>query len=367
MKKCNCIVLFNEDKTKILFCKRMKDPFKGLYNFVGGKVEKGEDDTDAAYRELYEETGISPNQVRLFRLMDITYYSIDFVLEMYVGKLNEKVNLVEEANPLVWLPLTENFADSNKFAGQQNIAHIINIALQFPLDQPSLLDETSRCIGVDGCRGGWIAAVIDNGRLKIEKYTAICDITEKYPTFDEFLLDMPIGLPSNKTDTRPDDIARRLIAPRTSTIFPVPCKKAIYADAYDERIRENVLALGKSITPLTNAIIPKMREVDEFLCGHIQYKNKIKESHPEVCFAGLNGSVVMSRKSTSEGLTERLQILRKYLPQLSETEIKDNAREYRCNEDDVVDAICLAVVANLCKQGKTAIIPENPSEDIIGT
>ncbi len=344
----------------------MKDPFKGLYNFVGGKVEKGENDTDAAYRELYEETGISADQVRLFRLMDITYYHIDFVLEIYVGKLNEKVNLLEEVNPLIWLPLTEDFANSNRFAGQQNIAHIVNIALQFPLDQQSLLHETSRCIGVDGCRGGWIAAVIENGRLKIEKYSTIGDITEKYPSFDEFLLDMPIGLPSSKNDIRPDDIARRLIAPRTSTIFPVPCRKAVYADTYDERIRANKQAMGKSITPLTNAIIPKMREVDEFLCSHIQYKNKIRECHPEVCFAGLNGSVVMSRKSTAKGLTERLQILRKYLPELSETEIKDKAREHRCNEDDIVDAICLAVTANLSVQGKTSVIPDNPSEDTSG-
>ena len=229
-----------------------------------------------------------------------------------------------------------------------------------------LLHKTSRCIGVDGCRGGWIAAVIENGRLKIERYATIGDIAEKYPAFDEFLLDMPIGLPSSKNDIRPDDIARRLIAPRTSTIFPVPCRKAVYTDTYDERIRANKQTLGKSITPLTNAIIPKIREVDEFLNSHTQYKNKIRECHPEVCFAGLNGSVVISRKSTAEGLTERLQILREYLPELSETEIKDKAREHRCNEDDIADAICLAVTANLSVQGKTAVIPDNPSEDISG-
>jgi 8-oxo-dGTP diphosphatase len=26
-----------------LMCKRRKDPYKGLYNLVGGKIEKGED------------------------------------------------------------------------------------------------------------------------------------------------------------------------------------------------------------------------------------------------------------------------------------------------------------------------------------
>ena len=31
----NCIVVFNKDKDKVLFCKRMKEPYKGMYNFVG--------------------------------------------------------------------------------------------------------------------------------------------------------------------------------------------------------------------------------------------------------------------------------------------------------------------------------------------
>ena len=113
----------------------MKNPYKGLYNFVGGKVEYGESSISAAYRELNEETGIAPSQVRLYRLMDITYYQRNFILELYVGKLSGTVELTEEINPLVWLPITEDFTDIYRFAGEQNIAHIVNIALQYPLEQ----------------------------------------------------------------------------------------------------------------------------------------------------------------------------------------------------------------------------------------
>ena len=67
----NCIVVFNKEKNAALFCKRQKDPYKGLYNFVGGKVEFGEESEEAAYRELQEETGITRRQIRLYRLMDI--------------------------------------------------------------------------------------------------------------------------------------------------------------------------------------------------------------------------------------------------------------------------------------------------------
>lgn len=133
MKKYNCIVVFSHNKTKLLFCKRVKEPFKGLYNFVGGKVERGEDSMSAAYRELYEETGILEKEIQLYHFMDFTYYFQDFILELYVGKLSEPKKLVEELNPLEWLPLTENFADSKKFAGEQNIAHIVNVARKYPL------------------------------------------------------------------------------------------------------------------------------------------------------------------------------------------------------------------------------------------
>lgn len=129
----NCIVVFNPDKDKILFCKRKKDPYQGLYNFVGGKVEAGEFSETAAYRELKEEAGIGKDDICLSRLMDLTYYVQDFVLEIYVGKLNRDVELREEINPLYWLPLTEDFSDFTRFAGNGNILHIVNVALKYLL------------------------------------------------------------------------------------------------------------------------------------------------------------------------------------------------------------------------------------------
>ena len=39
MKNYNVIVVLNKTKDKMLMCKREKDPYKGLYNLVGGKEE----------------------------------------------------------------------------------------------------------------------------------------------------------------------------------------------------------------------------------------------------------------------------------------------------------------------------------------
>ncbi len=40
MRKLNLIVVFSKKIDRVLFCIRAKEPYKGLYNFVGGKVEE---------------------------------------------------------------------------------------------------------------------------------------------------------------------------------------------------------------------------------------------------------------------------------------------------------------------------------------
>ena len=189
---------------------------------------------------------------------------------------------------------------------------------------------------------------------------------EKYHGFNEMLIDMVIGLPSTKEHIRPDTFARQIIRERTSTIFPAPCRQAVYAKNVTEAYEENQRVLGKKFTPLTVGIIPKMREVDSFLQENAQYKNRIKESHPEVCFARLNGSTLLSKKSQIDGVEERIRILSDYMPMINKNEIMLNVKKFRCNVDDIIDAICLAVTANLIVQGQYEIIPLEPMKDDTG-
>ena len=99
MKRMNVIAVFNKDLTKTLMCKRTKEPYKNLYNFVGGKIEK-DNSIEEAYRELYEETNISEKDIDITHLMDIFYYKEDMELEIYYGKIKNKVKLIEEVNKL---------------------------------------------------------------------------------------------------------------------------------------------------------------------------------------------------------------------------------------------------------------------------
>ena len=125
MQGYNCIMVYSCQGDRLLFCKRLKDPYKGKYNLVGGKIEPGEDGFDAAYRELYEETGISDGQIELKHMMDFTYYNQNCYMEVYVGRLKNHVTLVPEIHPLRWLGLNEDFFDTEKFAGEGNIGHMV--------------------------------------------------------------------------------------------------------------------------------------------------------------------------------------------------------------------------------------------------
>ena len=124
MRKLNLIVVFNNNLDKALFCIRAKEPYKGLYNF-GGKVEKDETNDEAAYRELFEETGISRNDIELDHFMDLNYFKYENNLQVYYGILKHDVNLVEEKNKLEWRTINDELLNNEKFAGNYNIPHII--------------------------------------------------------------------------------------------------------------------------------------------------------------------------------------------------------------------------------------------------
>lgn len=125
MQGYNCIMVYNANREKLLFCKRMNDPYKGKFNLVGGKIELGEDGLEAAYRELEEETGITSGEIVLKHMMNFTYFNQNCIVEVYVGTLSRHKELCEEKHPLLWLDMKENFFDLDKFAGEGNIGHMV--------------------------------------------------------------------------------------------------------------------------------------------------------------------------------------------------------------------------------------------------
>ena len=87
--------------------------------------EENESNDNAAYRELFEETGISNQDIELEHFMDLNYFKYENNLQVYYGILKHEVDLVEEKNKLEWVVINEKLLDNSKFAGNYNIPHII--------------------------------------------------------------------------------------------------------------------------------------------------------------------------------------------------------------------------------------------------
>lgn len=127
MQGLNLIVVFSPDRDRVLLCRRRKEPYLGLLNFIGGHIEEGEEGLAAAYRELFEETAIGSEHISLTHLMDFSYPLDDCYIEVYFGILREEVPVSGEENELVWSSLDRNFFDMTEFAGEGNMGHIIEI------------------------------------------------------------------------------------------------------------------------------------------------------------------------------------------------------------------------------------------------
>ena len=80
--RLNVIMVFSPDGEKLLFCRRTKEPFRGKFNMVGGHIEAGESDEEAAYRELEEESGIGREEIGLTHVMDFLYRVDDMELQV---------------------------------------------------------------------------------------------------------------------------------------------------------------------------------------------------------------------------------------------------------------------------------------------
>jgi predicted RNase H-like nuclease/catechol 2,3-dioxygenase-like lactoylglutathione lyase family enzyme len=225
-------------------------------------------------------------------------------------------------------------------------------------------------VGVDGCRGGWIAVILDDqgteqaGQAQVfESITALWTAFKPQPP-NLILIDIPIGLPENGA-RGVDKEARQVLGPRRSSIFPVPVRAAIYASAYAEGSDINWNATGNRFSVQLWNITPKIREVDALLTTDGIAASVIKETHPEVLFWGLAGNPMQHPKDTDAGFEERITLLERYYPasrELIQTTLALYPRSVLVR-DDVVDALVAAVAAKL---GNLRSIPAVPQVDAHG-
>ena len=96
------------DKDKFLICQRPKNKARGLlWEFVGGKVEKGETKEQALIRECKEELGVTVDVGEVFAEKEYEYPDIAVRLTIFnatiIGGALQKL----EHNDIKWINISE--------------------------------------------------------------------------------------------------------------------------------------------------------------------------------------------------------------------------------------------------------------------
>lgn len=216
-------------------------------------------------------------------------------------------------------------------------------------------------IGIDSCRAGWLLATSD-ATLRSLRFTITADLQPVFTSLEstdaQAAIDIPIGIPD--TGARSVDYAARALlgSPRASSVFPVPCRPTLAASTYAEAcaINRRASGAGKAVSQQLFAMLPKMRAVDALLSPALQAR--VRECHPEVCFAVLagRGRGLVHSKKTPQGEAERITLLSRFLPQLQIGAIRATVGA-GADRDDIVDALVCLVTAHRIASGAATTLP----------
>ncbi|MCC6467703.1 MAG: DUF429 domain-containing protein [Alphaproteobacteria bacterium] len=202
--------------------------------------------------------------------------------------------------------------------------------------------------GVDGCRAGWLLVRLGPGGA------ARVDIVDRFNGLPlrglaMVAVDMPIGLPD--TGAREcDAMARALLQPeRRSSVF-LHLRRPLLG--YSDYPAANAWGKrdGKGISKQAWNILPRIAELDAWMTPARQ--RRVRESHPEVIFIGLNGGAPLPRKRTSEGLAVRRAVLLRHGLAGIDALAAGLPRRGGAALDDLYDAAALALAARRFAAGR---------------
>ena len=236
-------------------------------------------------------------------------------------------------------------------------------------------DQDIWLAGVDGCTGGWIAALVrpSGGEVCLRIERRFADILSGPERPAIVAVDMPIGLPevAGSGGRDAENSVRPLLGKRQSTVFSVPSRAAIYATDFREACR---IALATSDPPrkvskqLFN-IAPKIREVDEYLRAAPAMAERVFEVHPEVALWRLNGERALTepKKVKSRPYEPGLLLRRTLLTEAGFSTQAVNAAPPRgAGADDLLDALACAAIARRIHAGVAQPFPNPPPCDAYG-
>lgn len=214
-------------------------------------------------------------------------------------------------------------------------------------------------LGVDGCRGGWVAVRLEAGAASVRVVATFAEVLGLAPR-GSVAVDMPIGLldapePGGRACDR---LARAMLGPRAASVFSPPSREALRAPSF---------ARGLSLQAWNLA--PKVREVDACMTPALQ--ERVVEAHPELAFAALGRGPCAHPKRTAEGRRERIARLgriegRPFRALLRAPLAALRAGDAVARPDDVLDACALAHLASRHERGAATRMPAEPPRDARG-
>ena len=216
-----------------------------------------------------------------------------------------------------------------------------------------------RVAGVDVWKGRWIAISLSDGRFE-SSYVAssIVTLVEQLGEVDAIGVDIPIGLPPTGGARPCDRRAAAYVGPRRASVFSTACEELLGAASLHAA---NALARANAwpgISAQSYALRTRIFEV----AGVAAEDDRFFEVHPEVSFTEANGGAPMlARKSSWDGLIERLDVLKQQGIELRSPIGAGGA----AGPADVVDAAIAAWTAQRLALGTA--IPMEPGSPRVGT
>src|SRR2546426_8048982 len=227
-----------------------------------------------------------------------------------------------------------------------------------------------RLYGVDGCRSGWVVAESDSAmrHVSFELTRDLRSLFDGAGPHCVIAIDIPIGLPINEPRTC-DRQARELLGwPRRNSVFSPPARRALNARTYPQMLRLNRKVLGTGISKQAFCIMPKIRKVDALMNRDRQ--QYIREAHPEVTFAQLNGKPMLHNKKTVAGRAERIAVLKRFVAVITDEWLVQQRssllRTGTAAPDDLVDALACLVTAFHIHGGRGQLLGRVDQEDANG-
>lgn len=223
-------------------------------------------------------------------------------------------------------------------------------------------------VGVDGCRGGWFAVILEGNRQRCSLYGDFPALWSEQGDAACILVDIPIGLPDAPPyDRRADSLARKRLKGRGASVFSPGVQAVLQAPDYQAACEANRKVTGKKISKQFWNIVPKIIDVDKVVDANPVCREILRESHPELCFMLAAGRELVHAKKTAEGVDERLAVLQSVRPKSEDLYCKSLAEFFRKDvaRDDVLDAMILAVTA-WSSAGRLNSFPSPPQYDTRG-